>query len=981
MSTSEGYTPLEMLMLCQELNPSEPNPPSFVKISESLKNNDLLREGESYDPARLDPDALTQLYLLLIKEEARNEVQRVGNAQDDKDGEHNTHQTMSPSLENVDEAPWHRHLLPSLLNRLYFRYRNHAIKEIESEECKYRSLQRDIQEINRGEWDARLQLEGISSGRDVKEAVTSIQALLTNKSDTEISPDETSQHLADSPARNGDEASVQANKEPEVPQDSPIEITSSSVEMPKERSDQGKPMNLDAVEQQSPPLPPEGPDSETLNHSPHPQVPSPTEPQQCSGTQDTNASPQATPSETKIPFMPARQPQDSGLSLPSPDVNQRIPFPSSQSQATAAPAPSPRLQQLSSPPKDRSPQSPITLPPLAGVLRSTVSPLGPLDTLADMAGQQPYRPSPTLPSPRTGQLPAGQSHSIQLPTPRNYQYSVYPYYDSQQSYGAPYPYGRGAIPPYQQAKQPVMSPYQGSASSPGRVPVYGNVPLYQSPTPSYSQYSQYPQSSSYTQTPLQSQFNRNPAPPLFDPHTPLPRPSGRSRPPRPSINTSTTSTRWKNVETPGSIRSPRSPIRPRPEEISPVSAESPSPGPETFQLQHIQLDSQSSNRGRGVGSSRRGLSRGRGTRAASTASTVAVSAQARTRSQSFHSHPEDLQPNNTPSQHDNIRTESAATPGCEEESPITEATADEGSRQSSRRRRGTLRSVESTEFDTLGKKRKRTRQESLVRFSSPSASNLNRPNHILGSRNFPRTSATIMNDISAHKLASMFAKPLTERDAPGYKNLIYRPQDLKSIKSAIAAGGRALVSAADGAGAAEPGSPAGQVGGVTPINTKSSAVWIPATADLVPPKGIVNSAQLEKELMRMFANAVMFNPDPKRGFGSTFRERNRSAGGESREDDDRSDEEEEEGPPEDYEEGGVVKDTREIYAAVERSVTDWRAAERAVELGGVLGGTIMKGPVGRLRGKEENGEGNEVDGEEGQGNDEDDTSVVKRRRR
>lgn len=216
----------------------------------------------------------------------------------------------------------------------------------------------------------------------------------------------------------------------------------------------------------------------------------------------------------------------------------------------------------------------------------------------------------------------------------------------------------------------------------------------------------------------------------------------------------------------------------------------------------------------------------------------------------------------SPVQQYKIKPEPIATPADDEDASITENVADEGSRKSSRRRQETLRDFEMAEINRAGTKRKRGPVEAPARASSPSALAFNdsRPNQIFGSRNFPRTSATIMNDISGHKLASMFAKPITDREAPGYKDLIFRPQDLKSIKSAIVAGSKALVSAADSAGAVsasgEIGSPAAQAGGGTP-NVKSVGVWIQANADIVPPRGIVNSAQLEKELMRMFANAVM----------------------------------------------------------------------------------------------------------------------------
>ena len=229
-----------------------------------------------------------------------------------------------------------------------------------------------------------------------------------------------------------------------------------------------------------------------------------------------------------------------------------------------------------------------------------------------------------------------------------------------------------------------------------------------------------------------------------------------------------------------------------------------------------------------------------------------------------------------------------------------------------------------------------------------------------------------MNDISAHKLASLFAKPLTEREAPGYKNLIYRPQDLKSIKSAISAGSRAVAAASETSGtpANEAGSP--MEGVITPSKSAGSILWISMNADVVPPKGIVNSAQLEKELMRMFANAVMFNPDSKRGFGPAFRDRQEDDG-------------EDDGPQGlelgGEEEGGVVADTREMFEAVEKNVTNWRAAERAVD------STGSKGSANKIRasGERDEDEADELEGEEDadeeKGADEGASVLGKRRRK
>ena len=173
-----------------------------------------------------------------------------------------------------------------------------------------------------------------------------------------------------------------------------------------------------------------------------------------------------------------------------------------------------------------------------------------------------------------------------------------------------------------------------------------------------------------------------------------------------------------------------------------------------------------------------------------------------------------------------------------------------------------------------------------------------------------------MNDVTTHKHASIFTKPLTERDAPGYRDLIYRPQDLKSIKSSIHQGSKAVAAATEAANtpAADGESPAPNGG--TP--SKNAVLMLQKTEDVIPPKGIVNSAQLEKELIRMFTNAVMFNPLPQRGFGPAFPMTSDSGSRESTQ------------VPE-LDEGGIINDTIEMFEDVEQAVTRWRAAERTAD--------------------------------------------------
>ena len=151
---------------------------------------------------------------------------------------------------------------------------------------------------------------------------------------------------------------------------------------------------------------------------------------------------------------------------------------------------------------------------------------------------------------------------------------------------------------------------------------------------------------------------------------------------------------------------------------------------------------------------------------------------------------------------------------------------------------------------------------------------------VYATRNFQRISAVLLNDITAHRHAGPFQKPVSNKDVEGYKEIIKRPQDLKSIKAAITAGSRAIASAT--AKESTTDSPAG-----TPAK-EASTLTLEKTIDLISPKAIVNSGQLEKEIMRMFANAVMFNPGND----------------------------------------GIVQDAREMAEDIEARIRDWRNVER-----------------------------------------------------
>lgn len=174
------------------------------------------------------------------------------------------------------------------------------------------------------------------------------------------------------------------------------------------------------------------------------------------------------------------------------------------------------------------------------------------------------------------------------------------------------------------------------------------------------------------------------------------------------------------------------------------------------------------------------------------------------------------------------------------------------------------------------------------------------PSHVLWTRGFQKASAPVLDQISSHKDANMFANAVKKRDAPRYSDIVRHPQDLKNIRSAITMGNRAATQALNELAGVDPNSP---------------QVWLPWDESLVPPRGIINTEQLECELVHMFANAVMYNLDPFRGPGRAFRKV--------------------------YEQqnktnvlgymhvpDAVVKNTRNMYLDVEKLLSELRSAEK-----------------------------------------------------
>ncbi|RMZ88100.1 hypothetical protein DV736_g4674, partial [Chaetothyriales sp. CBS 134916] len=351
--------------------------------------------------------------------------------------------------------------------------------------------------------------------------------------------------------------------------------------------------------------------------------------------------------------------------------------------------------------------------------------------------------------------------------------------------------------------------------------------------------------------------------------------------------------------------------------------------------------------------------------------TPSASAAVKRRSQSAVSHRSD-----TPTEGDStikrcpqrIKTEAPSTPGPDSLAvDLVEPAARSTGRTRGRLRNNDLSSTPSapatsarsevTRTGTVKRKQPSTDQESpspAVR--SPMPTNQSTMHAyprflVLVSKNFAKTSQLVLNEIQSHKLAGIFAKPLTQREAPGYKDLIFRPMDLKTLRAAVTKGSRAAIAAIEGLEEKRDAEDKN-----VQANTQhdghhergkekeiGNGFWlVRQTDDLVPPKGIVNAAQLEMELARMFANAVMFNPLPssERGFGKALRLRRfggedylhtsrtpRARASGSDESDQDGDEESDTSESEGDGMEGIIADTREMFEDTMNKVSEWRRVE------------------------------------------------------
>ncbi|QSS61284.1 hypothetical protein I7I51_03457 [Histoplasma capsulatum] len=876
MPSLSSYTPFESLLFFQFLSTLESRPSNFSPISELLTNNSFVRQNATFDKDRLTPQALEALYTKLVQEELQNrEGTQSGHGSngynsDAANSNPKKRKIQDQSSKLVLDGASYSVVIPTLVARLYARYKERVTREIEDEEHKYARIKEEIKRLEDGE-----QLQNTFSKID--DPLTTSEIDKKSPQTKPLSP----QPVTVSPSVNvvrGQGTALEEVQALQTPENPPPVLAKGQAAVQQAPQAEGKNANA------SHPSPLHSQSQQWHESGPHAILQS--IPVLSPAPSLGNVTASITPSQDQISdrglqYVTSKAGQ-SGVKTPTiPHVGtgrvagqvftSTTPAASQASQPPLQPMPTatsgPQQQRTSFQPAQYSPpQAQMTLAPPSANYQQPWSP-----QLSPSSRHTQLSPNTNMPSSNShlmGKSPLSLGH-VQLNVGKTLQNPSTPSHQ---------PSRAGELESPQQIENDARVKATSMEPLPA-TPVSGPDGL-NSVTPSFS-----------------AALNK--------------------RPPRLSVDSSGSLTPWKMPSPIVISKSPGSPLRPRPEDVSPISERAPSP---TFESEtpsiskihsepravHVDVDSGPAWNTRQKKSTP--ARRGRAHPSAGSSPIRVTRIRSRSAQSNVSRDDESITDSGSVSQR-KIKREIPSTPaGISDDTEMEPRTS---------RRLKVPSQIQADEIQSKGRgKRKRGPSEGEDMTQPPSRQ---ASQYVQFTRNFPRTCAPIMNDVASHKYASIFAKPLTERDAPGYKNLIYRPQDIKSIKSAIHQGSKAVAAATEAVNTPSGEnveSPGPLQGHGTPSRT--NGLLLKRTAELIPPKGIVNSAQLEMELVRMFANAVMFNPTPDKTFGSSFPMQSNWT---SREGSQVSD----------MDEGGIINDTLKMYDDVEKAVSRWRAAERAVD--------------------------------------------------
>lgn len=155
------YSALESLLLFQYLySYGSILPTAFTRLSDQLKSDPNIRAAPKYDASRFTPDALRDFFLSILNDEAK----RSSSSTSDPDATNGSsaqnskkRKAPTPPLPSLQDATNNLHLVPQLILRLYSQFRQQTVEEIREDERLYEKYRQEVLEIERGEWDERLQ--------------------------------------------------------------------------------------------------------------------------------------------------------------------------------------------------------------------------------------------------------------------------------------------------------------------------------------------------------------------------------------------------------------------------------------------------------------------------------------------------------------------------------------------------------------------------------------------------------------------------------------------------------------------------------------------------------------------------------------------------------------------------------------------------------------------------------------------------------
>ncbi|KAI1293318.1 hypothetical protein F5Y03DRAFT_331583 [Xylaria venustula] len=971
------YTLLESLFLFQLLSKYGFLNGSFDRIAQELRSTPLIFEQAEYDAGRLTPDALQQLALQLLNEEQRRETEAV--AEKGVNGLSPTsrkRKLQSPPLPTLKEAHEHPEKLPILVDRLYARFRDDLVRQIREDEQLYQQREREIDEIEQGEWDERIKQEQrVDAARN------------GSPTDQDVRLPKVNNHATPTSTPTPVPVQVPAQAPVPVPVPAPAQMSVSAQPRPQEPT-----KRLEVTPASAVPAPPP---SQVFNEK-RPLQPSPSPLAPAAAAPAPVPAPAPTPAiATSVSVRPANEQRSFAVdtrSLPEParvangtapvlQHPQMVPGYAPRSASTASPTSHPHVPD-GVPRPENLPKAKSPVPSQQGQAQAPSLKWEPLYQPPQHPPHQPPHQTP-VPSPRppyTSGPPRPQGYTHVPPvTPQASQAPQHPQHAQHYAGGRPtsgqaVPQPRFPTPATSASSPPVLLPPQHAGPIPpslqslpvnatpdgtGQHPPHhrpSSTPVVASPTPNIPRniprniYTQHQTTVSSTSTPARPPpglaatqsaiVNSKPTPqtiqpPQLPPSIPpsIRHPTSQSQPrPQHSFQQSSAPTTPSQPQHP---KPQRLYVAPHSQHAKPVGIPDVAPRSQISIQTPVSTPQTSRPPSVTQGQSPSGLSdlsyvlRGHGTKWTSTPTPSTprikdVGGYFDIESPAF----EPISPPSRPAQ----LPKTSPNAGKDTSKPVTTADTSklrgrasrlsqnaegvpgteevpsepDGSAPAIKNEEATPRTPQEamntatdeamqdrTPAVTNSLSNKRKRQDSPLHRGSPTPAT-----HVLWTRAFHKISMTALDQIIGHRYANMFANPIKPRLAPGYYDIILRPQDLKGIQKAITAGSKAA---------------AATVATMPDVDPNSPVVWLPISIDLVPPRGIINIAQLERELIHMFANAIMYNPDPQRGLGTSFLRSYQS-----------NSEEGEDLRGYEFDENGVVKETLNMFAEVEKLLGDLR---------------------------------------------------------